>query len=177
MLYRYSLSETFREFVLLKCWVFTLLYPTEIPNACLILEKHVRVLFEGKYSVNCMASRSPPRQFNWVDFIPLTGWRLFSEFFPPPAWLMLRFFVFLLWETQKHSPASFLFSSLFFSVFSLSPSAVFCEQTITCWRNNKSLLGKRYDFMGILFSIDQFDVSEIQVLLIIDVNVRKLYIR
>lgn len=31
--------------------------------------------------------------------------------------------------------------------------------------------------MGILFSIDQFDVSEIQVLLIIDVNVRKLYIR
>lgn len=31
--------------------------------------------------------------------------------------------------------------------------------------------------MGILFSIDQFDVFEIQVLLIIDVNVRKLYIR
>ena len=29
--------------------------------------------------------------------------------------------------------------------------------------------------MGILFSIDQFDVSEIQVLLIIDVNVRKNY--
>lgn len=41
-------------------------------------------------------------------------------------------------EKQKRSLASFLFS-LPLSLFSLS--AVFCEQTITCWRNNKSLLG------------------------------------
>lgn len=124
MLYKYSLSDTFRKFVLLKCWVFTLLYPTEIPNACLILEKHVRVLFEGNILLTA-----------WLqDLHNFTELTLFSsaEFFPRQC-DSCSGFGFLLWGTQKLSLASFL--SL------LSLSAVFCEQTITCWRNNKSLLG------------------------------------
>lgn len=68
MLYKYSLSETFRKFVLLKCRVFTLLYPTEIPNACLILEKHVRVLFEGNILLTAWLQDLHRVNLNWVDF-------------------------------------------------------------------------------------------------------------
>lgn len=134
MLYKYSLSETFTRFVLLKCWVFTLLYPPPPWNTQCMFDfgKACASVIWRQYSVNCMASRSPPRQFNWVDFILLISWRLFPEFvFSPRQCDSCSDFGFLLWQTQKHSLASFL--SLL--------SAVFCEQTITCWRNNKSLLG------------------------------------
>lgn len=130
MLLKYSLSKTFRKFVLLKCWVFTLLYPTEIPNACLILEKHVWVLFEGNILLTAWL-----QDLHRVNLTELTLFFSsagdFSEFFPRQR-DSCSGFGFLLWETQKHSLAFFPFSSL---------SAVFCEQTITCWRNNKSLLG------------------------------------
>lgn len=68
-----------------------------------------------QYSVNCMASRSPPRQSDWVDFFLLISWRLFlwdpSHPLPPapPVWFMLRFcFGLLLWETNIHWLFSFL---------------------------------------------------------------------
>lgn len=43
MLYKYSSLKDIYKFVLLKC-IYTSLAHC---NACLILEKHVRVLFEG----------------------------------------------------------------------------------------------------------------------------------
>lgn len=68
-----------------------------------------------QYSVNCMASRSPPRQFNWVDFILLPiSWRRFSESHPPfpplPVWFMLRFWFSALRNRNIHWLFSFLFS-------------------------------------------------------------------
>lgn len=134
MLYKYSLSETFRRFVLLKCWVFTLLYPPppEIPNACLILEKHVRVLFEGNILLTAwLQDLHRVSLTELTSFFSSAGDFSLSLFFPPRQCDSCSDFGFLLWQTQKHSLASFL--SLL--------SAVFCEQTITCWRNNKSLLG------------------------------------
>lgn len=137
MLYKYSLSETFREFVLLKLSsIYTSLPHLKYPMHVWFWKKHVRVLFEGNILLTAWL-QDLHRQFNWVDFIPLISWRLS----PPSAAaaaasvIHAQVFGFPLWETQKHSLAFFL--SLLFSPL----SAVFCEQTITCWRNNKSLLG------------------------------------
>lgn len=39
------MPQSTEKFVLLKYLIFTL-YPSEVPDACLILEKHVRLLFD-----------------------------------------------------------------------------------------------------------------------------------
>lgn len=130
MLLKYSLSKTFRKFVLLKCWVFTLLYPTEIPNACLILEKHVRVLFEGNILLTAWL-----QDLHRVNLTELTLFFSsagdFSEFFPRQC-DSCSGFGFLLWETQKHSLAFFPFSSLSRLYFANKQSPV--DATINlCW--------------------------------------------
>lgn len=109
MLYKYSLSETFREFVLLKCWVFTPLYPTEIPNACLILEKHVRVLFEGNILL--------PAWLQDLHRVSLTELTLFfssagdfSLSFLPASVIHAQVLVFC---SEKHRNIHWLFSFLF----------------------------------------------------------------
>lgn len=69
--------QTSRRFVLLNCLIIhTPLPSSELPNACLILEKKACASVPWRqYSVNCMALKPPPRQFNWVDFILLISWR------------------------------------------------------------------------------------------------------
>lgn len=105
-----------------------------------------------QYSVNCMASRSPPPQFNWVDFIHF----LFIYFFHSQCDSCSGF---LLWETKtnekKKKNIRWLLSFL---------SAVLCEQTITFWRNNKWLLGTT-PWWYLFFQSINLMLSEIQVLL------------
>lgn len=130
--------------------IYTFFTLTEIPNACLILEKkHVRVLFEGNILLTAWL-----QDLHRVNFTELT--LFFSsagDFSLTPSSApqchcapCSGFVYFPLWETFRNIHwLTFLFLllplppslSLSLSLF----SAVFCEQTITCWRNNKSLLG------------------------------------
>lgn len=83
-----------------------------------------------QYFVNCMASRSPPRQFNWVDFILLISWQLFWVF-SPPVWFMLRFWFSALRNTETFT-GFFPFSSLSRLYFANKQSPV--DATINlCW--------------------------------------------
>lgn len=70
-----------------------------------------------QYSVNCMASRSPPRQFNWIDFILLISWRLVPEFCPGQSDSCSGF-----WFSALTNTATFtgFFPFLFSSSLSLS---------------------------------------------------------
>lgn len=87
-----------------------------------------------QYSVNCMASRSPPRQSNWVDFFLLISWRLFlwdpshPPTHPRPASVIHAQVLF--WSSalrNKHSLAFFLSLS---AVFANKQSPV--DATINC---------------------------------------------
>lgn len=118
MLYKYSLSETFRRFVLLKCWVFTLLYPPpEIPNACLILEKHVRVLFEGNILLTAwLQDLHRVSLTELTSFFSSAGDFSLSLFFPPASVIHAPILVFCSDKHRNiHWLLSFLFSRLYFA--------------------------------------------------------------
>lgn len=130
------------------CWTvecFHLFAP--LSNACLILEKHVRVLFDGNIMLPAWLQT---HHFTELYF-PLAGDFSLSSF--RSMWSMLRF-CFLLWQ------ANIWIFQLYFS-----------EQTITCGHNNKMLGMTSWE---LYFSINQSDVSEIQDVLIFDVKCQEI---
>lgn len=145
MLYKYSLSETFRRFVLLKIVEYLHFFtppllpptpyhhptphPSEIPNACLILEKHVRVLFEGNILLTAWLQDLHRASLTELTSFFSSAGDFSPELFSLASVIHAQVLVFLLWQTET------------FTGFFPFLSAVFCEQTITCWRNNKPLLG------------------------------------
>lgn len=90
-------------------------------NACLILEKHVRVLFEGNILLNCMALRCP-LTFSFSsadDFCPETP--LFRQCDPCSG-------LDLVFNSEKK-----IFTGFFPLYLSVAHNlGCICEQTITC---------------------------------------------
>lgn len=117
------------------CWNVEYLHfftPIEIPNACLILEQHVRVLFEGNVLLNAWLQDLHRVSSSELTFFLSSA----GDLWVPASVTHAQVLVFCS-EKQKRLLASFPF----LSSVCLSLSAVFCEQTITYWHNNKSLLG------------------------------------
>lgn len=119
--------RTSKKFVLLKCLVFTLLYPSD---ACLILEKSMCDCYLMK-AIFCYL-----HGFKLSTALQLLSWFLFTPIhLPTCTWVLLPasstqvlVWVSALIKHLLHSLAFFLLDS---------SRLYFCEQTITCWRNNK----------------------------------------
>lgn len=118
MLYKYSLSETFREFVLLKLSsIYTSLPHLKYPMHVWFWKKHVRVLFEGNILLTAWL-----QDLHRVNLTELTLFLSSAGDFlppppppPPPVWFMLRFLVF---RSEKRRNIHWLFSFLFSSLLS-----------------------------------------------------------
>lgn len=109
MLYKYSLSETFRICIAKMLSIYTSL-PHWNTQCMFDFGKACASVIWRQYSVNCMASRSPPRQFNWVDFTLLISWRLFSRVYFPASVIHAQVLVF---SSEKRRNIHWLFSFLF----------------------------------------------------------------
>lgn len=124
MLFKYSLSQTFWNLYCKNC-IYTSLTHW---NACLILEKHVWVLFEGDILLTAWLRDPLISPFSWFKD---SGPVLFCQC-DPCSGLVLVF---------KTSTGFFFFFTLSSPAFMLLSIGCICEHTITCWRNNKPLLG------------------------------------